>query len=42
MKHYSKLDKFMDYVIDKIECVGEFLSIFAIIYLILQLLRVWL
>ena len=42
MKHYSKLDKFMDYVIDKIECVGEFIVVLGFIYLILQLLRVWL
>jgi hypothetical protein len=38
----SKLDRFMNSLIDKIECVGKFIVVLGFIYLILQLLRVWL
>jgi len=37
----SKLDRFMDSLIDKIECLGEFLIAFGFIYLMIQLLRIW-
>jgi hypothetical protein len=40
MKHNSKLDRFMESLIDKIEYVGELIIVFGFILLMIQLLRI--
>jgi len=38
----DRFDKIMEEIVEKIEDIGEVLAILAPIYILLQLLRIWL